>query len=494
MKLYALPDPKKQELCPEKTVCLHDYHIEAPAEWQDTAARMTKLAFLNGDRPLRWILDAAYGAEAYRMQIAEDAITVRTGGVSGARYATYMLLQAAIHSQVPTGVIEDYPAMSLRGFLLNMRGPLRYASVQDICHHIRACGRAKLNTLMIEYDTRFDHGKYQPYNPWTLSPDDMKTIQACVAEEGIEILPLIQTCGHLSFLLSQPSLAHLREEKDVHDQLCPLNPDSLPFVKELIDRYVESHPQAKYLHVGGDETNQLGHCPRCADYVEKHGKGGLYTQHMNKVIDYVCSKGLTPILYDDMVCAHPEAMADLDRRAILMYWDYWTTSDPSPLLVARGGYDWAVVRHKPAWDDNDFAGLPLPDLQRGIFEVFGKGCDLENELAPAYLERYRPYLGEQFPRFVKAFPYLEYYRDQGFRVIAMPTALGNTDNYMGAPNQARFIANVRTFAQRVVETDAYGMLTSAWFPFPEAAYPFGITLAGQYAWGLPDYQEQLYIP
>lgn len=492
MKLYAMPDPKVQELSETESVCMHDYHIEAPTEWANVAALLTERAHLNGAKPLYWIEDASYGKEAYRMEIAADAITVRTGGVQGARYAVYMLMQAAVHSMIPVGVIEDYPTMDFRGFLLNMRGPLRYSSVETLCSYIRSCGFAKINTLLIEYDTRFDHGMYQPLNPWVLSEEELDKLRACAEEEGIEIIPLIQSCGHLSFLLSQPELEYLREEADAFDQLCPLNPDSLTFVKKLIDMYVDRHPNIRYLHIGGDETRQLGHCPACAEFVKKHGKGGLYAWYMNQVIDYVCSKGVTPLIYDDMVCAHPEAIKDLDRRAVLVYWDYWTTGDPSPLLVARGGYDWAVVRDQ-SWDDTDFAGLP--DVQREIFKVFGKSCNMAGgDLDPAYLERYRPYLGDQFPRYVKAFPYLEYYQDQGFKVIAMPTALGNTDNYLGAPNQARFTANICAFAKRAREVNAMGMITSAWFRFPEAAYPFGITLAGLYSWGLPEYAEANYTP
>ncbi len=492
MKLYALPDPKFQDLSETEKVCLHDYHIEAPDDWQAVATRLTEKAFLHGEKPLRLLPDEEYGPEAYRMEICNDAITVRCGGVAGARYAVYMLLQMAIHSLIPVGVIEDYPDMDFRGFQLNLRGPLRHSSVDTLCWFIRSCGFAKINTLLIEYDTRFDHGEYQPLNPWKLSDEDLKKILDCASEEGIEIIPLIQTCGHLSFLLSQPALQHLREEPEVSDQLCPLNPDSLEFAKNLIDMYVDKHPGIRYLHIGGDETRQLGACPACAEYVKKHGKGGLYTQYMNRVIDYVCSKGITPLLYDDMVCAHPEAMKDLDRRAVLVYWDYWTTADPSPLLVARGGYDWAVVRDQ-SWDDSNFEGLT--DVQREIFKVFGKACKLDGgDLNPEYLERYRSYLGEQFPKYIRAFPYLEYYRDQGFKVIAMPTALGNTDNYLGAPNQARFTANISTFAKRSLETGAMGMITSAWFPFPETAYPFGITLAGLYSWGLPNNAEANYTP
>ncbi len=492
MKLYALPDPKFQDLSDTETVCLHDYHIIAPEPWKDVADLLAERAYLHGEKPLYWIESTDYGKDAYRMEITPDAITVHCGGVQGARYAVYMLMQAAIHSVVPVGIIEDYPVMDFRGFLLNMRGPLRHATVDTLCWYIRSCGFAKINTVLIEYDTRFDHGEYQPFNPWVLSDEDLKKLHACADEEGITIIPLIQTCGHLSFLLSQPELQHLREEETVFDQLCPLNPASLDFAKKLIDMYVEKHPHIRYLHIGGDETRQLGACPQCADFVAENGKGGLYTHYMNQVIDYVCSKGITPLVYDDMVCAHPEAMKDLDRRAVLVYWDYWTTSDPSPLLVARGGHEWAIVRDQ-SWDDSDFAGLP--DVQREIFKTFGKPCRMaEGGLNSDYLERYRPYLGDLFPRYVKAFPYLEYYRDQGFKVIAMPTALGNTDNYLGAPNQARFTANIRTFAQRAREVNAMGMITSAWFPFPEAAYPFGITLAGLYSWGIPDYAEANYTP
>ena len=144
---------------------MHDYHIEAPTEWANVAALLTERAHLNGAKPLYWIEDASYGKEAYRMEIAADAITVRTGGVQGARYAVYMLMQAAAHSMIPVGVIEDYPTMDFRGFLLNMRGPLRYSSIDALCGYIRSCGFAKINTLLIEYDTRFDHGMYQPLNP-----------------------------------------------------------------------------------------------------------------------------------------------------------------------------------------------------------------------------------------------------------------------------------------------------------------------------------------
>lgn len=486
-KLYAMPEPKFQELSKTEFVYLHDYHIEAPDEWQTLAEYLTERARVYGEKPIRIVKDTNFGVEAYRIHITNDVITVQTGGERGMRYAMYMLMQAT-YRKLPTGVIEDYPDMAMRGYLINLRGPMRYAPIENLCSYVRMCGQAKINTILIEYDTRFHHGKYQPKNPWVLTDDEFNKLQATAKAEGIDIIPLIQTYGHLNFLLDQPSLAYLREENHLPDQLCPLHPDALSFSKELIDMYVDRHPGLKYLHIGGDETRQLGKCPRCAEFVKEHGKGGLYTHYINQLIDYVCQKGITPLVYDDMICAHSEAMKELDRRATIVYWDYWTTSDPSPLLVARGGHDWAIVRDKASWDDRNFAGLP--DMQREIFKTFGKPTDiLGGGLKHDYLERYLPYLGDQVPQYFKAFPYIEYYQDQGFKVIAMPTSLGNSDNYLGAPNQARFTANVRTFAERSIAAGATGMITSDWFAFPECAYPFGIALAGQYSWGMPDYQD-----
>ena len=487
MKLYAMPEPKVQILSEKKNVYLFGFHLETPEKWKQQAQLLNERNRLCGAKIMQVIEDSAYGEEGYRIRIEQERITIQTGGSRGMRYAVYMLMQAARTQYVPEGVIEDFPQMAMRGYQLNLRGPMRFAPVENLCACIRACGRAKINTLLVEYDTRLDHGKYQPETPWVLTGQELQTLQDCAAEEEIDLIPLIQTCGHLAHLLQQPQLSHIREDADVFDQLCPTNPDALAFVKELIDLYVEKNPRARYLHIGGDETRQLGNCPACAAYVKEHGKGGLYTHFMNQVIDYVCEKGLTPLVYDDMVCAHPEAMQDLDRRAVLVYWDYWTTDSPSRLLVARGGSEHAIVYDR-SWEEENFAGVP--DLQREILKVFGRGCDLEKDLEPAYLERYRPYLGEQFPRFVRSFPYLEYYQEQGFRVIVMPTSLGNTDHYLGAPNQARFTANIRAFAERAVGAKAMGMITSDWFPFPEAAYPFGITLAGQYSWGVPGYQEK----
>ena len=81
--------------------------------------------------------------------------------------------------------------------------------------------------------------------------------------------------------------------------------------------------------------------------------------------------------------------------------------------------------------------------------------------------------------------------DRGFRVVTMPTGMGNTDNYLGMPNQARYTANIRICCERTAEAGAMGMISSMWYPYPAPMYSIGISTAAQYSWGLPDYAASL---
>ena len=52
--------------------------------------------------------------------------------------------------------------------------------------------------------------------------------------------------------------------------LCPRNPKSLPFVKELVEQVLRLHPDIQHLHIGADEVWNIGdetHMIVCCFYV-----------------------------------------------------------------------------------------------------------------------------------------------------------------------------------------------------------------------------------
>ena len=84
--------------------------------------------------------------------------------------------------------------------------------------------------------------------------------------------------------------------------LCVSRCSERGFIQRQADEIMELFPESKYFHVGADETDLLGHCPRCRKRM-RNGEDTLdiYLTHMNKVWDHVMERGYTAIFWDDIV-------------------------------------------------------------------------------------------------------------------------------------------------------------------------------------------------
>ena len=176
---------------------------------------------------------------------------------------------------------------------------------------------------------------------------------------------------------------------------------------------------------------------------------------------------MTPILWDDILRQHVEVLDDLPREAVLMYWDYWTTCDPSANFMAPRLNEHGLVtdiRWRKEWE------AELGPVERQVANACAEPLDLERELPEGFLRRFKRYLGDEFPKRVRAFPYLEYYRDHGFNVICGGAGdLGNND-LSALQDFPRYAGNMSCFAKRAVEAKALGVIATTWFPLPLAGY------------------------
>ena len=120
-------------------------------------------------------------------------------------------------------------------------------------------------------------------------------------------IPLFQTIGHAEYVLKHPAYAHLKELPDKIDQYCPRNPDLMPFLHHWIEEYLDLFGPIKYFHIGADEAYEIGDCPQCRSYAKEHSISQLYIDHVNRVIEPLLQKGITPALWADMVLHYPEA-------------------------------------------------------------------------------------------------------------------------------------------------------------------------------------------
>ena len=483
MRYALLPTPREVTLETKERVAVGATSPLTFAPEVDQGLRRELAAWVpigRGAVPVSLIRDASLAPEASRLHVTEQAINVIASGATGWHYGLARLRQLAPQGVMPVGQIDDAPALAMRGYHLNFNIPsLDFEAGKRL---LDSMARWRLNTVLLEYDRRYpyrNHAGIARSN--ALTREQVAALVAYAHALGIEPIPLQQCLGHVEYILRHDAYADLREEQEHRDQFCPLNPGSIDLFRDLVDDVIDLHPGIRYLHIGGDETRRLGVCPRCAG----HGKGKLYLDYIAQAIAHVCSHGLTPIIWDDMLCKHREVIEQMPREAIIMYWDYWTTRDPSALFVARPQAGLGVVADS-GWRER-WQG-ELSETEARTVRHFTRSMDLAQELSPEFLAAFGRYLGPDFPKRIRAFPYLEYYQELGFRVIGAPTGCGNTSTWRQLPDFPRYGENIHAFSRRIQEAGAMGIVTSAWYPVPPEALLPGVMFTGQFTWN-PDVNE-----
>ena len=76
------------------------------------------------------------------------------------------------------------------------------------------------------------------------TPKDIELIIQTAAEEQMAVIPLIQTFGHLEFVLKHKKFSSLRENKEISNSVCPLNNRSVPLIKKMLDQIMAAHPNS----------------------------------------------------------------------------------------------------------------------------------------------------------------------------------------------------------------------------------------------------------
>lgn len=213
---------------------------------------------------------------------------------------------------------------------------------------------------------------------------------------GIEFIPLVQTMGHVEYLSRLRSAASLAENPKYPNQLCPSKAAVRDYLARLIDLVVELHPHSRHIHVGMDETHQLGHCPVCKRRMKAlGGRMELYLDHAKWICGEVTRHGRVPMIWGDMFLGggREDLLAKLGPDVIVLPWDYSCVTEKVPYALYKGNRPCkAVFRHDYTCASR---GTPLPsfpaengfvdDLSQSEMERLG-GLDRLTGLAQGFVQ------------------------------------------------------------------------------------------------------------
>ncbi|CAD5123734.1 DgyrCDS12051 [Dimorphilus gyrociliatus] len=179
--------------------------------------------------------------------------------------------------------------------------------------------------LLMEYEDTFpyfDNLKFLS-NSEAYTKENVEQILAEAKKLHLEVIPLIQTFGHLEFALKHDNLKCLREVPNYPMSLCPSNSESCEFLYEIINQILSLHPNAKWLHIGADEVSNIGYCGKCRK--RRIPKEELFLGHVENIAKFVKKKNIQPIIWDDILRNVPQETLltfNLSKMVDIMVWDY----------------------------------------------------------------------------------------------------------------------------------------------------------------------------
>ncbi|KAJ8986020.1 hypothetical protein NQ317_013904 [Molorchus minor] len=199
--------------------------------------------------------------------------------------------------------------------------------------------------------------------------ENIKEILKIAKESKLEVIPLIQTFGHVEFALKHSEFANLREVPGSPQALCPSRKSSLDFIREMINQVMALHPSVKFLHIGCDEVFQIGECDICRLEIHEN----LFLSHITNVAQIVHSTHphLRIIVWDDML-RHlaQQSMLDINLGNLVepMVWVY---AEDIYRFVQPTVWDKYAAVFKTAWAASAFKGafgetLYIPNAKRHL--------------------------------------------------------------------------------------------------------------------------------
>jgi hexosaminidase len=279
------------------------------------------------------------------------------------------LLRADGHGLTcPAVSIRDWPSMEWRGVQDDIsRGPIPTEDFMK--YQIRTLAAYKVNLFGLYMEQVFDFASQPLVAPKeaALTPQEINALVDYAKQLYVTILPEQQTFGHLHHMLKYEIYSDVAERPHGH-VLTPTKQQSYDIIKAMYADLVPLFP-GSFLHVGGDETFELGRGQTAARAAEI-GLGRVYLEHMQKVSGVLQPYHKQLMFWGDIAVKYPQLLSILPKDMIAVPWDY----DAKPnfdgiikpyrdaglrVVVAPGANNWSQV-----WPNLDVAFVNIRNFVR----------------------------------------------------------------------------------------------------------------------------------
>ena len=234
--------------------------------------------------------DKKWGAEGYSLTSTSNRLVIKASTDAGVFYGVQTLLQLGRkvdgRLRIPGLEIVDWPDTRVRAAHYDTK---HHQDTREFVEHfIRDLSKYKFNMLIWEWEDKFEYPSHPEIGaPGAFTLQEMQEITLYARKYHIQIVPLVQGLGHAGFILKWPQFAGLREVPASNFEFCPLKAGSYQLLSDLWHDAVKATPGSQYIHIGSDETFELGKGPECNKMEKEIGKSGLYNLFVNKAAETI---------------------------------------------------------------------------------------------------------------------------------------------------------------------------------------------------------------
>lgn len=298
----------------------------------------------------RALLPDALGGDDHQLTVEADRVTLVGAGPAGLRYAVESLLQLiGSNARIPACAIDDSPDFKLRGVMLDVsRG--KVPTLTTLKKLVDVCVRLKLNALMLYIEHTFQFRRH-PEIGRGASPLDATTLlelDTYAAARHVELIPSLQSLGHMEHILNLPAYAGLAET-DRRWTISPAEPGTYRLLDDLLCEFLPLF-RSHWFNANCDEPFDL-EAGKSAQRGRQLGPGGVYLEHVERVRDLARKHGKRTMIWGDVVHARPERIAEIDRDLVLLDWWYEADFDFDRVeRFAENQIEFAVCPGTSSWN------------------------------------------------------------------------------------------------------------------------------------------------
>lgn len=290
-------------------------------------------------------------AQSYTLRITPDRIEVRAVAEAGLFYGVQTLIQLlrVQGRQLHGCFCDDQPAMPHRGIMLDVsRG--KVPTLETLVQLAEMLAHYKINQLQLytEHTFQFPSHPRIGENCGSLSAADMLALDQACRERHIELVPNLQSTGHMRHILSLPEYEHL-SETPWRWSITPALEESYTFLDQLYSDFLPAF-STPIINVSSDEAWDHGR-GQAKDLSATMGYGGVYVQHIRRLYDLAARHGRRTMIWADVLHHYPDLIDQLPSDLILLDWWYEARdSYPSVQTLAASGRPFYVCPGTSSWN------------------------------------------------------------------------------------------------------------------------------------------------